>query len=250
MISLRDLALRGSKLVTDNSPAILAGVAVTGVVTTAVLTAKATYKAVILLELEEADKDLETKEKIELTWQLYIPAMSAALTTIAAIIFATKIGTRRAAAMTAAYVLSEKTFEEYRDKIVEKMGDRKEQQARDEIAQERVTTNPPPDTLMPQGNSVLCMDGFTGRYFISDMETIKAAENKVNHRILRGEMYISLTEFYEEIGLERTSMTDDVGWNVEKLLELTFSSTLTPRGHPCLVVDFHVMPVRHFQHFH
>jgi hypothetical protein len=245
-MSLRDMVLRAGKLVTDNSPAILAGVA--GTVTTAILSAKATYEALQLLDRE--DQDLETKEKIEKTWQLYIPAAAAALTTIAAIIFATKIGTRRAAAMAAAYAISEKGFEEYRDKILEKMGDKKEEIARAEMAQERVTANPPPGDLLPYGRSVLCMDAFTGRYFLSDMETIKAAENKINHRILvGGELSMSLSEFYEEIGLERTSMSDDVGWNVNKLLELKFSSTITPIGHPCLVMDFHAMPIRFFEHY-
>lgn len=263
MKTLSDMVRHIPKIITDNSPAILTGVGVGGMVTTTILAVKATFKAARMIHFEEDqlrrdseqhgifdEPQLDEKQRFELVWKLYIPAASAGILTVATIIFATRIGARRTAAMTAAYALSEKAFEQYRDKIVEKLGERKEEQARDEIAQERVTANPPPDSLAPSTSSVLCMDAYTGRYFLSDMETIKAAENKVNHRILRGDMYVSLTEFYEEVGLERTSMTDDVGWNIDKLLELKFTSTITPRGIPCLVLEFHTMPIRHYEHFH
>lgn len=246
---------RAGKFLTDNSPALLTGVGVAGVVTTVVLTAKASFRAAQILReaetkrIEETGELLEPREMVELAWKLYIPPATAAVLTIAAIVFASRIGTRRAAAMTAAYALSEKLFDEYREKIVEKLGDRKEEEARAEIAQERVNANPPPDTLIATGASVLCMDAYTGRYFISDMETIRAAINDVNHRILGGDLCVSLTDFYEEIGLERTSMSDDVGWNIDKLLDVHFSSAIVNKK-PCLVMDFRTMPIRYFEHFH
>lgn len=248
---------RAGKFLTDNSPALLTGVGVAGVVTTVVLTAKASFRAAQILrdvetkKIEETGELLEPKEMLELTWKIYIPPATAAVMTIVAIIFASRIGARRAAAMTAAYALSEKLFEEYRDKIVEKIGEKKEEAARDELAQERVTANPPNDDVvsMVTGISVLCMDAYTGRYFINDMETIRAAVNEINHRILNGDMYVSLSEFYELVGLDATSMSGDVGWNVDKLLDVKFSSTLTPKNHPCLVMDFHTMPVRYYEHF-
>jgi hypothetical protein len=258
MQGLSGVLRRGSSFITDNSPALLTGIGVAGVVTTVFLTAKASFRAAQILrdvetkKIEETGELLEPKEMLELTWKVYIPPATAAVMTVAAIIFASRIGARRAAAMTAAYALSEKLFDEYRDKIVEKMGEKKEEAARDELAQERVTANPPNDDIvsMVTGISVLCMDAYTGRYFISDMETIKAAVNEINYRILNGEMYISLTEFYESIGLDATSMSGDVGWNVDKLLDVKFSSTLTPKNHPCLVMDFRTMPVRYYEHFH
>jgi hypothetical protein len=262
-MSFRDLALRTSKIVTDNSPAILTALGVLGTITTAYLTGKATFQAAEMIFLEQDqlrrkaeehgiydEPQIPAKERVEMVWRLYIPAAATGLVTLAAIICANRIGTRRAAAMAAAYAISERAFEDYKDKVVEKIGATKEQTIRDEIAQERVTANPPPEALVAYGASVLCKDEFTGRYFISDMETIKHAENEVNRRILGGDMYVSLTDFYEEIGLERTSMSDDVGWNIDKLLNISFTTALTPFGKPCLVMDFHTMPVRHFTHFH
>ena len=147
--------------------------------------------------------------------------------------------------MAAAYAIAERGFEEYREKIVEKLGERKEQAARDEIAQARVTKSPPPDdmVLLEDGLSVLCCDLFTGRYFLSDMETLRRAMNTINYQV-NNDYYASLTDFYDQIGLPKTTMSDDFGWNADKLLELDFSTAMTPSGKPCLTFDFRVMPIR------
>lgn len=250
-----DIVKKLAKVTEDNSPAILTSIGVVGTVATSLLAGRASFKAAQLLDDQEtlAIRDdlppLEKKEKVKLVWKLYIPATSSAVFTIAAIILANRIGTRRAAAVAAAYVLSERAFEEYREKIIEKIGPKKERDARDEIAQERVNRNPPPGTdvvLMGEG-SVMCMESFTGRYWLCDMETLRSAQNTVNARIL-SDSYASLTDFYSSVGLPSTSISDEFGWNSDRTLELTFSATLAS-GKPCMVVDFNVTPVRDFYKF-
>jgi hypothetical protein len=60
---------------------------------------------------------------------------------------------------------------------------------------------------------------------------------------MRDEMYISLNEFYYEIGLNPISIGDDIGWNIDRgYIELNFSSQLTDDGNPCLVIDYQVAP--------
>ena len=57
------------------------------------------------------------------------------------------------------------------------------------------------------------------------------------------EMYISLNEFYWEIGLDSTEIGDELGWNIDNgLIELTFSSQLSRDGVPCLVVNYRIAP--------
>ena len=57
------------------------------------------------------------------------------------------------------------------------------------------------------------------------------------------EMYISLTEFYNEIGLEPTKISDDLGWDLDDgLIELDISSQITDDGRPCIVIDYLVAP--------
>jgi hypothetical protein len=244
-MSFADLVKRASKLATDNSPAILTAIGVTGVVTTAYLTGKATFKAAEILNNDVRGELLEPREKVELVWKLYIPAAGTAVTTIACIILADRIGTRRAAAVAAAYTLSEKAFEEYKKKVVEKIGEKKEQEVRDEIAQDRVNERPVSSSqvIITGEGDVLCFDRFTGRYFESSIDKLRKAENETNHQVLN-DFYASLSDFYHRVGLPATSMSDDVGWNSDKLLMLDISATLSENDRPCIAVGFSVAPVR------
>lgn len=242
---------QASKFLTDNSPAVLSGLAVAGTVATAYLTGRASFRAAQILDdhetlvIQQHEEPLTAKEKLYFTWRLYVPAVATGVATVACIVAANQVGARRAAALVSAYALSERAFEEYKDKIVEKVGDRKEQTYRDEIAQERIAKHPPPEEMIwdEDGNSVLCCDLFTGRYFLSSMEQIRRAENDVNYMV-NNNYYASLTDFYERIGLPATSMSDDFGWNADKLLELRFTSALSPLGKPVLAFEFTVMPIR------
>jgi len=98
------------------------------------------------------------------------------------------------------------------------------------------------------GNT-LCYESVSGRYFKSDIDKIKKAENELNRRMLR-EGCISLTEFFNEIGLTSTTISDELGWNIDKgLIELYFSSQLSDDGTPCIVVDYETMPTYKFNYF-
>lgn len=71
---------------------------------------------------------------------------------------------------------------------------------------------------------------------------MKKAENELNRR-MRDEMYISLNDFYYEIGLNRTSIGDELGWNIDNgYIDLSFSSQLADDGTPCLVIEYCVEP--------
>lgn len=248
MVPLGELVKRTERLIINNSPVILTALGVTGTLTTAYLTGKAAIKAERLIaENESMVTPLEARDKVALTWKLYIPAAASAMATIAVIIGANRVGSRRAAALAAAYSLSERAFEEYRSKIVERLGDKKEQEIRDDIARDRINHDSAEnrEIVMVGPGSVLCYDMFTGRYFLSDMETLRKAENDVNKMVI-DDSFASLSDFYDRISLPPTSFSDEVGWNLDKLLELKFSPILTDTGKPCIGVDFTVAPVRHY----
>lgn len=251
-MNIQGLAKHVERVAVDNSPAILTAVGVTGTVTTAIFASRASFKAAdIIREMESEDGASEDPkqrlvERTKATWQLYIPAVGVGTATIACIVFANQIGTRRAAAMAAAYSMSEKAFSEYREKIIEKVGEAKEQEARDEIAQERVERNPlGSQVIVMNEREVLCFDQYTGRYFNSDMETLKQAQNKINYRMIR-ENYASLNDFYDCIGLDWVPTGDDLGWNSDAMLELSFTTVLSEDQRPCIAIDFHTVPVRNF----
>jgi hypothetical protein len=252
-MSLPVIAKRLEQTIANNSPAILTGIGVAGVVTTAYLAGTASIKAYQIIEAEreamllhkEDFPELKAKWVMEKVWKLYIPAVTTGTLTCAAIIGANRIGTRRAAAIAAAYQISERAFDDYKEKVVEKLGKGKEQEVRDEIAQEKVTKNVPNAEVYITGTGeVLCYDTITGRTFKSDMERLRQAQNDLN-KLLIDNVYASLTDFYELIGLPGTPYSNEVGWNTENLLELSFSSTLA-EGVPCIAVDYSVTPVREY----
>lgn len=258
-MTFQQVAKMTENFLTRNSPAILTGIGVAGTLTTAYLSSRASVKAANILELEENERhdqcgiihhvcvETTTLQKFQLVWKEYIPAAGMAALTITAIILANQIGARRAAAVAAAYSISEQAFEEYRKKVSEKIGASKEQNVRDEVAQDRVNNNPvnSREVIITGGGEVLCCDMHTGRYFKSDMATLMRAQNDLNAQVLN-DMYASLTDFYNLIGLKKVAESDDIGWNSDKLLKLEFSTALAEDGQPCLTVTFKVTPIKNF----
>lgn len=243
------------KIVIDNSPTILTGIATTGVVTSAILAARGAFKAAEVLKLDEdlhllLDERHTLKEQFNLTWKCYIPAAGVLVFTVAAIIGANQIGHRRAAGLAAAYTVSERAFSEYREKVVEKMGEKKEKEARDEVVGDRMARNPLSDkTIVVGDGEVMCYDAFTDRYFRSSVEHLRAAQNTINHMI-NTVSYASLGDFYREVGIPATSGAEEVGWNSDRLMELQISTHMSPEGKPCVSTDFDVKPVRDYYRFH
>lgn len=245
------------KYVQDNSPTILTAFGVVGTISTAILAGKAAYKARDVIEAEnkrfapKQEPYLSDKEKFQLTWKLYIPAASTGMVTIACIIAANRIGSRRAAALAAAYSISEKAISEYKAKVIEKLGANKDRDIRDELAQNRVNQNPvtKSEVIVTGNGEVLCYDQYSGRYFESSMEEIKRAQNDTNYQIIR-DNFASLGDFYDRLGLGMTKYSEEVGWNTDHPLEIMFSTTLSDDKRPCLSMDYQTTPTRGYQNFH
>jgi hypothetical protein len=244
-MNISTLLKQAERLIADNSTAVLTGVGVTGTVTTAVLTGRASFKAARIIDQEDDRRRfaneyaLEFKDKTKLVWAQYIPATGVGTLTIASIILANRLSSKQAAAMAAAYGLSEKAFAEYREKVVEKLGQNKETAVRDEIAQDRVTANPSNtrELILAGVGEVLCYDHLTGRYFQSSVEEIKKAENSVNYEIVNHDS-ASLSKFYDEIGLPPTPYSDSVGWDIDNRCEVQFSTVMSVDDRPCISIDF------------
>lgn len=238
------------------SPEILAGIGIAGMITTTVMAVRATPKALELINnerLERADNDesfiysstpLPIKDTICLTWKCYIPAAITGGLSIACLIGASSVNVRRNAALATAYTLSESALKDYQEKVIETIGEKKEQSVKDAIAKDRIDQDPVTsrEVIITERGNTLCYDVISGRYFKSDIDKLKKAENELN-RQMRDGMYISLNEFYYEIGLNSTSIGDDLGWNIDNgYIDLNFSSQLADDGTPCLVINYQVAP--------
>jgi Family of unknown function (DUF6353) len=260
---LSGLAPHASKvkyLLNENSTTILTIVGVIGTAGTAVLTARATFKAAELIAEEKVVLDdhtdgngyhpveLSKTEKTKLVWRLYLLPVSTGVLTVTSIIVANQISSKKIAALAVAGGISERALQEYKDKVVEKLGVKKDQDIQDEIAQDRVNANPVSsgEVLVVGTGDVLCYDMLTGRYFQSTMEEIKRAENAVNYELIHF-MSCSLSHFYDEIGLPPTGYTDSVGWNLNNKMEVKFSTVMSTDNRPCLAIDFSRAPIPNFE---
>lgn len=241
---------------TKNSPTILTGLAVGGLVTTTILAVRATPKALRILEEEREKREsfcdgrigpCDKKTAVLLTWKCYLPAVIMGGISIGCIIGANSINLRRNAALASIYSISETALREYQAKVVEIIGDKKEKAVRDEIAKDRVAKNPVANNeiILTTYGETLCYDSWSGRYFKSDIEKIRQTCNDANAKLLCGmDDYISLNDLYYELGLSSVKMGEETGWSLDAtgMLEFDYSSVLATDGTPCLVLEFKVSP--------
>lgn len=255
-----------SKLISNNASTILTAGGVIGTALTATLAAKASFKAAELMREEVAIRDaaaneqstndelvlspdLTTWEKVKLVGPLYIPTVIIGSLTITSIVASNQVSAKRAAALAAAYGVSQDRVQELKDKMAEKLSGPKNREALDEIAQERVDKNPPREVIIMGNGDVLCFDEYTGRYFRSTHQAIMQARNKINDDLFQVQ-YASLSSFYDELGLMPTSMSNELGWNLATTgaVDVRITAVKSPQTQePCLSVDFVVPPRAEYQ---
>lgn len=237
MKNLPNVVKNAQKLLDENSPVILTGVAIVGTVATAWLTFKGT-KAATEAIAEEAGKrnsvrlsggpepePISNQDKFLLTWKFYAPVVGTVLGSSVAMVMATRISANRTAALAGALVIAERSSDQYRDRVKEVLGQKKHIQVVDSIAAEQVQNTPPNNSTPIQQGQQWFLDTYSGRYFQSDVETIKRKEVEFNHSLLYGK-HASLTEWYNLIGLEEIEMSDELGWNKDRLLEIIHTPEL------------------------
>lgn len=232
-------------------PEILIGFGIAGFIATAIIAAKSAIttrdkiefkRKMIAKEENIREEDVSNKEFIKDIAIGCIPPVIMGAASTGLIISGTKIKSKRSSALATALVLAETTAREYQEKIIETIGEKKEERIRNEITESKISNDDrstdPKNVFITQNGSMRCYERMSDRYFTSDIEKIKRSVNNLNKRML-DEMYISLNEFYEELGLPSTTLGNLLGWNRDNgLIELEYSSHLAPDGVPCLAIDY------------
>lgn len=227
----------------EHSPVILSIAAGIGVLSTAYLTGRASFLASDVIRnyerehLMPVDRKELVIERTKLVWKLYIPAAISATTTITCIVGANRIEAKKTIAAQTAFAVSQRVYSEYRDKVIEEFGERKDQSIRDKIAEERVKDSPPKEVIVAGSGTVLCCELFTGRYFMSDMEKLRRAQNDINAKMIAHD-YATFNDFYYLIDLPQTAVSGQLGWKSSKLLDLQFTTVLSEDGRPCLAFEY------------
>lgn len=241
-----------------HSPAILSIAASVGVIGTAVSASKATLKAnEVVQEMRYTSEERPTKkDEFKATFKFYIPTAVVAALTITCIAGSNKISNKRLEALAVAYTLSESRRREYQQKMIEKLGEKKEEKIRKEILQDKLDSNPVEfddmNVILTGNGNQLCYDEWSGRYFRSSWESLRHAENQINAQILN-EMRASVNDFYSFIRIPQVSSGEDLGWNSDVISEndmdtIKLTTMFGSNNEPCIVVDFEVRPLFDLNH--
>ena len=232
------------KKVAPHVPDILTATACIGVGATAVMCGKNTLAARDILEAyDEENPDATTKDRVLKAAPAYIPTIILATATIACIIGARTTSAKQTAALASAYTIATEAAARYRDKVIEVVGEEKAKEVDEKIADAQLKAHPLSEQqpIIVGTGKVLCFDTLSSRYFMSDMETLRKVQNDMN-RIILDDMFASLNDFYYRIGLDPMNLGEELGWTIDSLIDLKFTSRLSEDGQPCLVVNYESVP--------
>lgn len=261
----------GKKIVSE-SPAILAGMAVAGVVTTVILSHRAGIKADAVVKAAKEAKEKEIRDnipealatnydaakidkfvednskvtildRVKITWKHYLPVVISAGLTITCIIVSHRISSRRLAAVTTLLSAAEAGLQQYQNKIEEMFGKGKAEKIKDTINQDAAKNSFPDDengVLITGKGDVMFMDKMTGRFFKSTVDAVRKAQNEINLGLMDGD-YASLNDWYYALGLGGCDLGDLMGFAADFPLKIHMTAA-SVNDHPVMVIDYSARP--------
>lgn len=236
-------------LVTANSPVLLVGTAIVGIVATGVLAAKGGYKARGMVDAEESKRRIQNEpaltqiDKAKLTWLCYaVPAVTGA-STIASVVGVHTIHTKRHAALAGVLAVTTTKLDDYKEEAEKLLGVKKSQEVTNAIAQKNVDRGgfENSEVIITGYGNELCKDSWSGQWFTGSLNKIDSAVLAVNKK-LQEEGTVTLNEFYDELGLPPNDMGQEFGWNGITLEVRTGKAEISADGRPAIVMSFHQNP--------
>ena len=236
------------------SPEIMVVAGVVGVVTSTVMACKATTKVNDILEEtrkqvddvhnvldsdvitedeynnDDAKKDLAiiyTQTGVKLI-KLYAPSVIVGALSITGILASHKILKKRNVALTAAYATIDRSFKEYRGRVIERFGKELDRELRYNIKaqeiEEKTVDKDGNETIEKKTISVVDPNMYSDYARIFDngsmgwtkdpeynLMFLKLQQNQANDR-LRAQGYLFLNDVYDMLGIPRTKAGQIVGW--------------------------------------
>lgn len=245
-----------TKLCKENGATILTGLGVAGVVSTAVMAARATPKAISLLAEKEMYKQenygesLTRFEKALAMAPAYIPAILMGTATVGCILGANHLNKVRQADLLAAYACLDATFKDYQAKVKDIFGEAGEKKVREELEKERFISEKYGDP----SEKKLFYDEFSNRYFeMSIHELLKAIYDANRMYNYLGEL--KLNELYEYLGLKKIDIGETLGWNAQKdwecygfsWIEVRWEQIETPDNLEAFAIRFEIDPAKDYE---
>lgn len=232
----------------EHSPEILTGLGIASMFGSVIFSIWATPKAekAIQKKKEETKKEkLDVWETLGASWKYYVPAAVSFAAGAVCVIGSDNIAKKRTAAIAAAYSITETALSEYKEKVKEVAGGSKDEKIRERIIDEKMRENPPKsnEVIIASSGDTLFYETISGRYFKSDIEKVRRAENELN-RNMRSDIQISVNDLYMMLGLPITNeVNDDIGWDIDHgYIEFIFSAHMSENEQPCIAIDYRTPP--------
>lgn len=229
-----------------HSPALLFGTGIAGMVAASVLACRATLKLEEVLDEIELDKSkanrlinnkhpdyseddykkdmlyLQVRSVVKVC-KLYAPAIGVGLASVGMLAQSHNILTKRNAALVAAYSVLEKSFNDYRDRVREDLGEDRERQYRfpteeihdhsDGTKKKTKIVSPSSATIYARFFDQLCSSWSKNPEF--NLLFLKCQQDYAND-LLQARGHVFLNEVYDMMGIERSSAGSVVGWVISK----------------------------------
>lgn len=236
---MNKFASKAARKLKRNIPVILSVLSVVGLAATTVLAIKATPKAMELIKDEKTAKgdDLTTLETIKAAWKPYVPTAIVFVGTASCIIGAAILNKRQQASMASAYALMSASYNKYKNKVKELYGEEAHRKIISSIAAERVSRDHCitakaffRQTSLDFGDengdeevTFYLVDGFEdngmGRYFVSTVNRVLQAEYHINRNFFCGCWNVTMNDFYDLLGIEKTAAGEEAGWYLDDYSE-------------------------------
>ena len=206
-----------------NGSTILTCVGGVGVVTTSIMAAKATPKALQLLEQAEEEKgeNLTKMEKVKVAGPAYIPTILVGAGTVACIFGAHTLSKRQQAAFMSTYALLDAKFKDYKSKTEELYGKDATHKIKEAVANDKYEEQNVEKEENDGKN--LFYDEYSQRFFKATNETVLSAEYVIN-KTLAEDCGASLNELYDLFEIDGIPGGDEVGWSSAQMFEMYWSS--------------------------
>lgn len=253
---MNELLQKTKRFIDRNSTTILTCVGSAGVIATAVLSAKATPKALQLIEnaKEEKGEELTKLETVKAAAPVYIPAVLVGASTIACVVGAQVLNKRKQAALMSAYALLDNSYKEYKKKVKELYGEEADKNVKNELAKDKYEKQEVKVSENP--GMQLFYDEYSGRYFESTLETVLKAEYHIN-RLIATDYAAYLNEFYDLLGIDTVDYGDHLGWSIGQLsdtywvswVEFEHTKITLDDGLECTIISIFTEPVPDFDEY-
>lgn len=196
-----------------NSSTILTCIGAVGVVVTAVMSVRATPKAIKLLDeaTKEKGEELTTLEVIKTAAPVYIPPVMIGASTLVCLFGANILSQKSQASLASAYALLENYHKEYRKTLIRLHGEEIDIEVRNEMARAHCGYHHI-GLDVPDGKFIF-YDEISGDSITCYEREIMDAEYHLNRNFtMRG--YASYNEFRMFLGLSRVEYGEELGWTM------------------------------------